>query len=437
MSQREVGRAGVIAEVAAGRMRQARTAELLKVSCRQVKRLVRAWRACGAEGLRSRRRGRPSHRCDREALREQVLALHAEHYTDFGPTLLAEHLRRRHGLALGVETLRQWLIQAGRWKVKSGRRRVHRARSRRPRFGELIQIDGSPHDWFEGRAPRCTMIVFIDDATSRVIHARLVPAETTEAYFEGLAEHLLACGRPLAYYSDRHSIFRINHPTAEEGSRTQVQRALDTLGIELICAHSPQAKGRVERVHQTFQDRFTKALRLDGANDIEAGNALLRADILEHNERFAKPPIDPEDAHRPETLTEAALRRILSPHHLRKVDHTGAIRFEQHALHVAASHRRRTMGKRLTVIAATTGIELWHEQTPIPFTPFDLTTWRTRIADRKALDAVLDQRTAPKDGHSVPPAQNHPWCKAPIGKARLLTPKLKGTSLSGGNWGHL
>lgn len=244
-------------------MRQRRAAEVLGLSCRHIKRLVRAWRAEGAAGLRSKRRGRPGNRRCPDTLRKQVLALAADRYAGFGPTLLSEYLAREHALEVSMETLRQWLIQAGHRKTRAQRHTIHRARSRRPRFGELIQIDGSPHDWLEGRGPRCSMIVFIDDATSKVLYARLVPAETTQAYFDGVAAHLAQHGRSLTYYCDRHSIFRVNLE-ATEPAPTQFERAMQALDIELICAHSPQARGRVERVHQTFQDRFTKALRVAG-----------------------------------------------------------------------------------------------------------------------------------------------------------------------------
>jgi transposase len=412
MSQREVERAGVIAEVAARRMRQRRAAEVLGLSCRQVKRLVRTWRAEGASGLRSKRRGRPSNRRCPDSLRKQVLTLAAERYNGFGPTLLAEYLAREHELVVSVETLRQWLIQAGHWKTRAQRHTIHRARDRRPRFGELIQIDGSPHDWLEGRGPRGTMIVSIDDATSRVVYAKLVPAETTQAYFDGVAEHLTRHGRPLAYYSDRHSIFRISQGASPDP--TQFERAMRTLAIELICAHSPQAKGRVERVHQTFQDRFTKALRLAGIRDLETANALLQTHLVTHNQRFAKPALDPEDAHRPVTCDATELRRILSHHHVRTVDKQGAIRFERLALQIDPNHRRRTLGKRLTVIQSGDKLELWHDQKSIPFTTFDIQAWRAKVQDRKTLDAMLDQRPALPRNDFRKPTSNHPWRHTPI-----------------------
>lgn len=415
MSEREVERAGVLAEVIAGRMRQGRAGAVLGLSVRQVKRLVRAYRTQGAAALRSKRRGRPSNRRYADTLREQVLALEAERYNGFGPTLLAEYLRREHAINLSAETVRQWLIRAGRWKPRSQRRSIHRARDRRPCFGELIQIDGSPHDWFEGRAPRCTMIVFIDDATSKVVYARLVPAETTQAYFDGIATHSAQCGRPLAYYSDRHSIFRVNREDVK-ADPTQVERALKALGIALICAHSPQAKGRVERVHQTFQDRFTKALRLADLCDLDAANVYLQDYLIEHNRRFAKPPLAPQDAHRPVIQEKADLRRTLSPHHSRRVDRHGTVQFDNRTLQILPSHRHRTLGQRLTVIVDQDRIELWHQRTPIPFTPFERDAWRAQVKDRKALDAQLDQRRRLPRNRPDKPAPDHPWRRDPVGQ---------------------
>jgi transposase len=416
MSEREVSRAGLLGEVAAGRMRQGRAAELLGLSLRQVKRLVRAYRKEGPASLRSKKRGRPSNRAYADALREQVVALHATHYSDFGPTLFTEHLRTRHAIALSTETVRQWLIQAGRWKVAARRRPIHRPRSRRPRFGELIQIDGSPHDWFEGRAPRCTMIVFIDDATSKVVYARLVPTETSQAYFEGMAVHLGRHGRPLAYYSDRHSIFRVNREDVE-AEPTQVERALKALDIELICAHSPQAKGRVERVHQTFQDRFTKLLRLEAISELDAANRRLETYLQEHNQRFAKPAFDPGDAHRPVIHSADELRRILSPHHRRRVDRSGTVQFECKVLQVARSHHRRSVGKPVTVIVNQGVIELWQQGKVLPFTTRDADTWRAEIRDRKALDAHLDRTRKEPRNQSVKPPPSHFWRHDPVGKA--------------------
>ena len=167
-------------------------------------------------------------------------------YADFPPTLAHEKLTERHGYRLSVETLRGWLIEAGLWKL-----RVHPPRERRSCVGELVQIDGSRHDWFEGRAERCSLLAFVDDATSRLLALRFWEAETTQAYMQTLREYLQQHGRPVALYSDKHSIFRVNRPD-QEGEWTQFTRALKTLNIEPIHAHTPQAKGRVERAFQTL-----------------------------------------------------------------------------------------------------------------------------------------------------------------------------------------
>jgi hypothetical protein len=220
-------------------------------------------------------------------------------YPDFGPTLATEKLAIE-GVSLSVETVRQLLIGEGLWKAKAVRRPViHQLRERRARVGELVQIDGSPHDWFEGRAPKCTLLVFVDDATSRLMYLQFVEAETTFNYFAGVRSYITTFGKPLAFYSDKFGVFRVNMPNPLSGTGlTQFGRALKELDIELICAHSPQAKGRVERANQTLQDRLTKELRLGGISSLEQANAYLPEFIAAYNARFAVAPRSPESAHR-------------------------------------------------------------------------------------------------------------------------------------------
>jgi len=329
LSERELQRVEVLSQFAAGTMRRARVAELLGVSPRQVKRLTSAFRQEGAAGLRSKRRGRPSNRRLPGALRSQVLELVRTRYVGFGPTLCAEYLLDEHGIQLAAETLRLWCIAEGLWQAdRKQRRAVHPPRARRPRFGELTQIDGSPHAWLEDRGPRCTLIVFIDDASSYVVYARLVPVETTAAYFAGVLAQVTAHGKPLAYYSDRHSIFRVNKDSAE-AAETQFERALKALDIELICALSPQAKGRVERVHQTFQDRLVKALRLADARTLEQANQVLENHLPKHNARFAIAPAHAEDAHRPNTRSPTEIDRVLSPQHHRTISKNGTVQWRR------------------------------------------------------------------------------------------------------------
>jgi transposase len=244
MSRKELSRLEVVQAVLDSRLTQAEAAERLKVSVRQIKRLCRRYRESGASGLVSKRRGKPSNQRIGEAERTRVIELIKARYEGFGPTLAAEYLQKQDGYRHCVETLRGWMNEAGLWSAKrKGRRAVHGLRERRARFGELVQIDGSPHDWFEGRGPRCTLVAFIDDATGKIVYARFEPVESSLAYLDALRAYLRKHGRPVALYSDRHGIFTKHDP--EDPAPTQFERAVKQLGIESILAHSPQAKGRI------------------------------------------------------------------------------------------------------------------------------------------------------------------------------------------------
>ena len=320
MSQRELTRLEVIQRVKRKTLKQRQAAELLSLSVRQVKRLCKAYRSDGAAGLISKRRGQPSNNRLPEKTINQAQQLLRSRYPDFGPTLATEKLAIE-GVSLSVETVRQLLIGEGLWKAKCVRRPVlHQLRERRARLGELVQIDGSPHDWFEGRAAKCTLLVFVDDATSRLMYLQFVEAETTFNYFAGVRSYLSEFGKPLAFYSDKFGVFRVNIPNALSGTGlTQFGRALKELDIELICAHSPQAKGRVERANQTLQDRLTKELRLRDLSSLAAANAYLPEFIAAYNVRFAVAPRSAESAHRslgkgedPERVLTLCERRTLS-----------------------------------------------------------------------------------------------------------------------------
>jgi winged helix-turn helix protein len=300
MSDGELTRLEVLRDLDHGRLTTETAAQLLRLGRRQVFRLLRAYRTEGPTGLISKRRGRRSNRRKPDAFRRAVLALIREWYWDFGPTLVAEKLREVHGIALGRETLRLWMIEAGLWLDRAQRRkRVHQPRSRRDCVGELVQVDGCEHWWFEDRGPQCTLLVFIDDATGRLMHLQFVESESTFAYFRATRAYLEAWGKPVAFYSDKHGVFRVNHEGALGGDgMTQFGRALHALNIDIICANSSQAKGRVERAHKTLQDRLVKELRLAGIRTLAEGNALLPAFIADYNARFAKPPANRKDLHR-------------------------------------------------------------------------------------------------------------------------------------------
>src|SRR5674536_56145 len=234
-----------------------------------------------------------SEMCIRDSIRER--------YPDFGPTLAAEKLAELHDIHLARETVRQWMIAAGLWTDRRARlKAVHQPRHRRDCLGELIQIDGSEHWWFEGRGPQCTLLVYIDDATSRLMHLQFVESESTFDYFVATRAYLERHGKPVAFYSDKHGVFRVNKKDAVGGDgMTQFGRALHALNIDIICANSSQAKGRVERANATLQDRLVKEMRLCGIDTIAAGNVFLPAFIDDYNARFAKAPFDNRDIHRP------------------------------------------------------------------------------------------------------------------------------------------
>ena len=275
MSKKELTRLEVMQRLAEKRLKQREAAEQLGVSVRHLKRLLRTYRQAGAAGLVSKRRGRTSNNHLGVKVRKQAVQFIRKRYADFGPTLAHEKLTEIHGLQLSVESVRQLMVAAELWKPRRAKRaRVHQMRTRRACFGELVQIDGSPFDWFEGRAPACSLLVFIDDATGRLLELYFTPQESFFSYCAALRRYFARHSKPLAFYSDKHGIFHVNAKNAVSGTGlTQFGRALQELDIQSICANTPQAKGRVERANQTLQDRLVKEMRLQSVSGLEAGNA--------------------------------------------------------------------------------------------------------------------------------------------------------------------
>lgn len=320
LNEKEMDRLCVLRQVKERQLTQEEAGRRLQLSCRQIRRLLKQVESCGPHGIKRSKAG--GNRTFTEAYKAQIMEVITTTYADFGPTFAAEKLLEHQKLRINRETLRQWMIEANLWKGRPRKAaRIHQSRERRPRFGELIQIDGSHHDWFEGRAPECCLLVFIDDATSKILSMRFEPSETTVGYLRCVGDHLKKHGRPLAYYSDKHSIFKTTRKDCVDGrlTDTQLHRALRELQIELICAHSSQAKGRVERVNQTLQDRLIKEMRLRQISSIEEGNAYLDFFIGQHNKRFARQAETAEDAHRPVYHKPEGLKRILSVQLTRKV----------------------------------------------------------------------------------------------------------------------
>jgi transposase len=381
MSHKELDRVGVIRKVVDGVLVQREAALQLGLSVRQVKRLVRAFRAEGPKGLVSRHRGRPSNNRIDASLRDHFIELVRTYYHDFGPTLAHEKLTEQHGFSYSVETLRAWMIAEGLWQPRRRHQAsIHQRRPRRPCRGELVQIDGSPHAWFEDRGPECCLIVFIDDATSELGALRFVPTETTQAYMETLEDYLLAHGRPVALYSDCHSIFRVNNPD-REGELTQFSRALKTLDIGAIHANTPQAKGRVERANQTLQDRLVKELRLRGISDIDAANAFLPEFIADYNRRFAKPPQCPTDAHRPILHDASELALIFSIHHPRKLSKNLTCQFQNREYQITGKGKGyRLRGSPVTLCEGFDGsLTILSNGQPLSVSAYELTPFPTLL----------------------------------------------------------
>ncbi len=309
MSKRELQRIEVLSEVVSGhRTITQAAASVLSVTPRHVHRLLRRLRAGGGAALAHKARGRPSNNRIAAGVRDYALALVRDRYADFGPTLAAEVLAQQHGLTVSRETLRTWMAEAGLWLSRKQRRRFHQPRLRRQSLDELVQIvarwrarahNGSEHRWFEERGAPCTLLVFIDvarpraqahDATGRLMQLRFVASESTAAYFAALRGYLAAHGRPVAFHSDKHTVFRVAKADAKGGQgMTQFGRALAELNIDILCADTPQAKGRVERVNRTLQDRPVKALRLASVATVDEANAVLPGFIEHFNARFAVP----------------------------------------------------------------------------------------------------------------------------------------------------
>ncbi len=306
MSMKETERITIMDNLIVKRIKQKHASKQLGISIRQVQRMVKRYKRDGVAGLIHKSRGRVGNRAMNEAQKDQIVLLIKKQYPDFGPTLAAENLFERDGISVSEEKVRLLMIQEGLWKARARKHVViHTYRERRSCVGELIQLDGSPHPWFEDRAPKCTLIAYIDDATSRIMDGAFMDYEGTFTLFETTEHYLKTYGKPVIFYVDKHSTFNINRQaTIEEELKdqkplTQFGRAMDQLRIGLILANSPQAKGRVERLFETLQDRLVKELRLEGISTKEEGTKYFReVYIPRHNAKFAVLPKDPKNLHK-------------------------------------------------------------------------------------------------------------------------------------------
>jgi len=402
MSLEERKRMVVLLQVKKKALKLVDAAELMGVSYRQAKRLAQRFRNEGDGGLVHRSRGRVSRRRKPAALRSQVLARYRERYGDFGPTLASEHLGKE-GLQVDHETLRRWLSAEG---IRPVRRRGQRHRARRERkscFGELVQMDGCDHDWFEGRGPKAVLMVMIDDATNRT-GASFFEGETTHASFDVFESWARRYGLPGALYVDRDSIYRAEgvlsvaeQLAGQQSPQTQFGRAMAQLGVRVVMANSPQAKGRVERRHGVFQDRLVKELRLAGINNMAGGNEYLAKQFLpEMNRRFTVEPVSAVDAHR---APQPAWAEALSWEYDRVVQRDWTVGWEGHCFQIEAGHEQLNLvGKKVKVRKRRDGgmVLLWAGL-----------KLRWRELAQRPKPVVVRPRAAPKA--RIRPAANHPW----------------------------
>lgn len=394
MDGRELHRIGVLSEIHLGSRTIASGAALLGLTARHMRRLLDRYEQFGASSLAHGLRNRPSNRRRTMADREQALALVREHYAGYGPTLASEKLLERHGLDVPRETLRSWMRDAGLWLTRQQRRTFHQSRARREHFGELVQIDGSEHRWFGPDHPACTLLVFIDDSTSRLMQLQFVPSESTESYFGALEGYLTAHGCPVAFYSDKHTVFRIAKADAIGGQgMTQFGRALAELNIEILCANSSQAKGRVERANRTLQDRLVKELQLEGIVTIATANAHLPGFMERFNEKFSLPPARPGDLHRPLKVTLSRLRDILCRREMRRVGQQLQLSWHRNLLILERNTLTETLaGKYLEVFDFADGrVELRWNGISLPYSVFekDQRVVHATVVENKRLTEAL------------------------------------------------
>jgi transposase len=427
MSTKELNRLEVIQRLSEKRMSQKEAGRILDLSTRQIKRLLRGYRQQGAAGLVSKHRGRKGNNRLAEAVKKHALNLLKTKYKGFGPTLAHEKLVEKEKLKLSDESVRKLMIEEDLWRPRKVKKVVtHQLRERRACFGELIQIDGSPHDWFEGRAEPCVLLVFIDDATGQVVQLRFVESESFFSYAQAAEDYFRRCGKPVALYSDKHGIFRVNVPSTGAGEAlTQFGRAMQELNIQIICPNSPQAKGRVERVIQTLQDRLPKEMRLRGISNMAEGNAYLPQFIADFNQRFAVEPRSAVNAHRPLTAKDDLIR-ILTWQETRTLSKNLTLQFQKTVYQIQTDRPSYALRQAQVTVCVNAQEELTilYNRKALAYTIYKQQAKQAEIVSAKQLNHALQETRLPPK-----PAPDHPWRSGfatPLSKRRNVTPAPAG-----------
>lgn len=419
MSTKEASRISILEKLKAKHLKQGKAARILDISVRQVRRLFVQYRLGGAAALTHKLRGIPSNNKANPEVLETAMMTITHRYHDFSVTLAHEKLVAHHGFPYSRETLRGAMMTVGIWTPKRQPTPViHEMRERRASEGELVQADGSPHAWFEDRGPACTLLVYVDDATGKLLHLEFVKSETTNAYFGATKRYLQNHGKPLALYVDRHGVFRVNTTKAlsarveDSNGRTQFGRAMEELGIELIHANSPEAKGRVEKVNHTLQDRLVKELRLQGVSTMEEANRFLPVFMADFNRKFAVVARSPVNLHRPLTR-EDHLEEILVQKHTRRLSKQLTLSYERRVYQIVTDHPTYAM-RHATVIVqedAQENITIWYKEAVLTYRMI-VKQPRSSIVDTKQVTVIVDRIAQSAQQLWKKPAVHHPWRQA-------------------------
>lgn len=395
MSDKEIQRLAVLQDVRDQRITQVRAAEILSLSTRQITRLLDKFSQDGISGLVHASRGQPGHRRHDDVMKSKCLSIISEHLLGFGPTLVHEKLASMFNLNIPVETVRRWMTANDLWIPRAKRqKRPYQPRYNRDCFGELIQIDGSYHDWFEGRAGKCCLLVYIDDATGKLLHLRFCQAETTFDYMLSTRAYIEQYGKPVAFYSDKHSVFRVNQKSSQNSQITQFGRILNELNIDIIFANSPQAKGRVERANRTLQDRLIKEMRLENISSIEEANAWLPCFIEQFNQKFGKCARNSKNLHRPLTESQSELDDIFTWQEPRKVTKSLTITYDKCVYILEANEfNQKLVGQYISFLEYPDGtVAIMHEGRKINYRIFNKLAelQQNEVVENKRLGAVIE-----------------------------------------------
>jgi transposase len=394
MSEKELKKVEILQLVNLGNLKRKEAAELLKICLRQLDRLRRVLRSSGPKGLAHGNRGRKSNNKLKEEIRSEVLVLVKKHYIGFGPTLAAEKLLKDHGLKISKEKLRQLMKEEGLWEARKRKRnKYHPRRPRRSHWGDLLQGDGSHHDWFETRGDPCVLVAVIDDATNKA-YGLFFDGETTEAYVTVMRKYFEKYGKPRSLYVDKDSIFRVNKVGAiKTTGDTQFSRMMKELDITLICAHSPEAKGRIERLFGTLQDRLVKEMRLlNIANIVDANNYLETEFWEEFNQRWSLSPKNPENYHRI-SPSRCILDRVFTLREKRIVSKSLDFSYQGILYQIMTKSPNRLVKKNIEIFEGFNG-SLWAEFNgeKLDIKPFKDIPKMAPIEDSKTINSFINKR---------------------------------------------